>query len=184
MSAATLTDHEVELAVLAAADELFYRRGIAAVSMAEIRDLSGVSMRRLYGFANSKTDLVSRWLEHRHVSWTDGFFDRIARRQKEGEPLIDAIFHALADWMEQTDYRGCGFINTHAESSELADEHRVIIRMHKQALADRLSELDSDGAAIAVLVDGAIVQASIFASAEPIHLARHAANSLTKQATT
>jgi AcrR family transcriptional regulator len=183
MSAATLTDHDVELVVLAAADELFYRHGIAAVSMAEIRDLSGVSMRRLYGFADSKTDLVSRWLEHRHISWTNGFFDRVTRRQKKGEPLIDATFHALADWMEETDYRGCGFINTHAESSELADEHRVIIRMHKQTLADRLSELDSNGAAIAVLIDGAIVQASIFASAEPIHLARHTANSLTERGT-
>jgi len=181
MSAATLTDGDVELAVLAAADELFYRRGIAAVSMAEIRDASGVSMRRLYGFANSKTDLVSRWLEHRHVSWTDGFFERIARRQKQGEPAIDATFHALADWMEETDYRGCGFINTHAESSELVDEHRRIIRMHKQALADHLSALHADGAAIAVLIDGAIVQASIFANAEPIQLACQAAKSLSQK---
>jgi AcrR family transcriptional regulator len=183
MSAATLTDDDVELAVLTAADELFYRRGIAAVSMAEIRDASGVSMRRLYEFANSKTNLVSRWLEHRHVSWTDGFFDRISRRQEKGEALIDATFHALSDWMEETNYRGCGFINTHAESNELADEHRDTIRMHKQTLADHLSELHPHGAAIAVLIDGAIVQASMFANAEPIDIARSAANALSQKDT-
>jgi hypothetical protein len=41
-----------------------------------------------------------------------------------------------------------------------------------------LQETTEHGAALAVLVDGAIVQASIFGNAEPIEAARRAAQTL------
>jgi AcrR family transcriptional regulator len=173
--AATIDDTAAEAHVLAAADELFYRRGIAGVSMAEVRDRSGVSMRRLYALHPSKSDLIARWLEHRHVTWMEGFTHRVDTRLAGGDGAVDAIFGALADWMIETDFRGCGFINTHAESSASTDEHRVIIRAHKRSLAEYLESLVPDGALVAVLVDGAIVQASIFCDADPIGRAHRAA---------
>ena len=48
--------------VLQAADELFYAHGIGGVVMSDIRDVSGVSMRRLYAMYPSKSGLVVAWL--------------------------------------------------------------------------------------------------------------------------
>jgi len=166
MSPSILSDAEVASRVLAAADRLFYIRGIAEVTMAQIRDASGVSMRRLYGFAPSKSNLVAKWLEHRHLAWTNGFTERVDDYLAAGIAPVAAIFDALAAWMTATDFRGCGFINTHAESSELAAEHRGIIRQHKAELAEYLD------------FDGAIVQASIFESVEPIRQAQIVAQAL------
>lgn len=181
--AATIDAAGANLASLTAADELFYGRGVVAVSMAEIRDRSGVSLRRLYSLYPSKSDLVAGWLRHRHESWMAGYSGRVEGRLARGDEPVDAIFTALEVWMTETGFRGCGFINTHAESSELTDQHRSIIRDHKRSLAAYLDTLVPNGATVAVIVDGAIVQASIFCNTEPIQLARHAARALIAQDT-
>ncbi len=176
---ATLEHREAEQASLLAADELFYNRGVAAVTMAQIRDRSGVSLRRLYSMYPSKSDLITAWLNHRHLRWMAGFQQLVEHRMTKGHDPIDATFAALETWMSTTDFRGCGFINTHAETSELTDEHRAVIRNHKRAVADYLLSLTPNGGALAVLVDGAIVQAAIFADPEPIRTAHRAARSMT-----
>lgn len=181
MGASTQTDAEVESLVLDAADSLFYIRGIADVSMSEIRDAAKVSMRRLYRFAPSKADLVSRWLRYRHAAWTTGFAQRIDDHVAAGATPVDAIFDALADWMTDTNFRGCGFINTHAESGELTPEHERIIRDHKTGLAHYLDEVAGNGRALAVIVDGAIVQASIFSNTDPVRHAHLAAQAITSK---
>jgi AcrR family transcriptional regulator len=178
MSAATINAAEAQRALLDAADELFYERGIAAVSMADVRDASGLSMRRVYTLAESKADLIAQWLRHRHLMWSSGFRDRVNGHLAEGTQPLDAVFNALADWMTETNFRGCGFINTHAEASELTAEHQEIIRSHKAELATTLDTIVGDGAALAVLIDGAIVQAAIFRTTEPIEHARRAASAL------
>lgn len=176
--AATLDRIEAAAAALRAADDLFYRRGVAGVTMAQIRDQSGVSLRRLYSMYPSKSDLVAAWLEHRHGVWMDGFSGHVTVRLDDGADPVDAVFSALEAWMIETGFRGCGFINTHAERSELTEEHRDIIRMHKRAVADFLETVTPLAPAIALIVDGAIVQAAIFESAEPIHVAQRAASAL------
>jgi AcrR family transcriptional regulator len=179
--ASTLDDTSAIQALERTAGELFYARGIVDVSMADIRDASGLSMRRLYNLCPSKSDLISMWLRARHASWTADMTRRINERLAEHEAPVDAIFESLAGWMIDTNFRGCGFINTHAESSELTDDHVQIIRDHKRSVATYLSTITPCADAIAVLVDGGIVQAAIFASVEPIQLAQHAATALVAQ---
>ena len=181
--AATLTEADAERQALEAADDLFYARGVGSVTMGEIRDRSGVSLRRLYAMFPSKADLIAGWLRHRHTIWMDGFRADLQRALDQGAAPVDAVFDALASWMRATGWRGCGFINTHAASHELTDEHRRIIQDHKAALADELDRLVPNGRAIAVVVDGAIVQASIFDNDQPIELGRIAAHALVTGAT-
>ncbi|MDW3177539.1 MAG: TetR/AcrR family transcriptional regulator [Acidimicrobiia bacterium] len=173
--AATMDDTAATGALEQAADDLFYVHGVAGVSMAQIRDRSGVSLRRMYSICPSKSDLVSLWLRARHRVWMDGFSVAVSRNLATGSDPTDAVFDALASWMTATNFRGCGFINTHAESSELTEQHVEIIRGHKQSLARYLSSISADGDALAILVDGAIVQAAMFGSVEPIVHARRAA---------
>jgi AcrR family transcriptional regulator len=179
MSPAATLDHADALDALRhAADSLFYEQGVAGVTVAAIRDASGVSMRRIYELCPSKDDLVTLWLEYRHELWTTQFTAAVAVARATGRSPVDAVFDAIESWMVDTAFRGCGFINTHAEHAVLTDDHRRIIQHHKQHLADWLDGVTGEGQAIAVLVDGAIIQASMFQSTTPIDQARRAAHAL------
>jgi AcrR family transcriptional regulator len=141
--------------------------------MAEIRDESHVSLRRLYTLFGSKRGLVAAWLEERHRSWMDWFADSIERSRAAGvEPLL-AAFDAIDSW--------AATLNTAAEVAEIDDTHRAIIAAHKRQLIAYLAGLASEGGhepaeelaeMIGVLLDGSIVQSAVLSSRQPIAAAR------------
>jgi len=175
---ATSPPGEAQVQLQEAADRLFYRDGVVGVTVAAIRDESGVSLRRIYELCPSKADLVALWLRHRHKIWIEELTTAVEAEVASGAEPVAAVFMTIEQWMIDTDFRGCGFINTHAETSELTEEHVQIIQEHKQAVAQYLEELTGQGDVLAVLVDGAIVQASMFSSVEPIRAALAAAVAL------
>ena len=184
---ATLSIDESRRAVLRAADELFYARGITGVGMSDIRDASGVSMRRLYTVYPSKRELVAAWLTDRHDTWMAWFTAGVDRHIAAGADPALAPFDAIADWVVAPGYRGCAFINSLAETSEIDDSHRAIIAGHKRDLIEHLAHLamrDHPDAppwlpdALAVLVDGAIVQCTVFANTDALSAARSAVRQL------
>lgn len=185
--AATTSVDDARHAVLQAAGELFYARGIVAVAMSEIRDASGVSMRRLYTMYPSKSSLVAAWLRDRHTTWMAWFTASIERHVAAGADPVLATFDAIAEWVTTPGYRGCAFINSLAETSELDDVHRTIIADHKRDLVAHLARLAARqhpdappwlADALAVIVDGAIVHCTIFTSTEPLEAARAAVRQL------
>lgn len=185
--AATISTDDARHAVLRTADDLFYARGIGGVVMSDIRDASGVSMRRLYAMYPSKHELVAAWLADRHDRWMSWFTTAVERHAATGTDPVLATFDAIAEWVTTPGYRGCAFINSLAETSEVDDTHRTIIAAHKRDLVEHLARLATHDrpdapawlpAALAVLVDGAIVQASVFASTDPIDAARSAVHQL------
>ncbi len=185
--AATMTTDESRHAVLRAADELFYAHGIAGVVMSDVRDASGVSMRRLYSMYPSKRELVAGWLNDRHETWMAWFTDSVERHIAGGADPVMATFDAIADWVSSPGYRGCAFINSLAETHEIDDTHRTIIAAHKRNLIGHLADLAARGhqrrpawlpAALGVIVDGAIVQSTIFSSTDPLDAARSAVHQL------
>jgi AcrR family transcriptional regulator len=170
--------------VLAAADRAFYARGIAGTGMDEIRDEADVSLRRLYGLYPSKADLVTAWLRSRHRAWMEWFESSIDRRRRRGAAPLLAAFDAIAEWASAPGYRGCAFLNTAAETTEIDDVHRAIIAEHKRELIELLAGLAREGGyprarelgeTIAVLIDGAIVECAVLSSTRPIVAARRAA---------
>ena len=185
--AATRTVDDARRAVLRAADELFYARGIGGVVMSDIRDEAGVSMRRLYTLYPSKSDLVAGWLSDRHDRWMAWFTTAVDRHVAAGADPVLATFDAIAEWVTSPGYRGCAFINSLAETSELDDAHRAIIADHKRDLTRHLARLAARDhprgpawmpAALAVVIDGAIVQCTIFSSTAPLDAARSAIHHL------
>jgi len=185
--AATLDDDTARSAVLRSADAVFYARGVAGVGMADIRDDSGVSLRRLYGLYPSKSDLVAAWLTARHTTWMAWFEGAVDRLGAGGEEPLLAAFDALAEWAASPGYRGCAFVNTAAETTEIDDTHRRIIAAHKEDLLAYVTSLarqggyahpDRLGRMIGVLLDGAMIEAAVLASREPIDAARDAASVL------
>jgi AcrR family transcriptional regulator len=185
--AATLSTDDARRSVLRAADELFYAHGISGVVMSDIRDASGVSMRRLYTMYPSKSELVAGWLTDRHETWMAWFASSVERHVASGADAVLATFAAIADWVTTPGYRGCAFVNALAEASEIDDSHRTIIAAHKRDLLEYLAHIAARDhpdaprwlpAALAVIVDGAIVQCAIFASTEPLDAGRAAVRQL------
>ena len=185
--AATMSPDAAQRSVLRAADELFYAHGISGVVMSDIRDASGVSMRRLYALYLSKNELVAAWLTDRHDTWMAWFASSVERHVSGGADPVLATFDAIAEWVTSPGYRGCAFINSLAETSDIDDTHRTIIAAHKRDLVEHLAQLAARDhsnapswfpAALAVIVDGAIVQCTIFASTDPLDAARSAVHQL------
>jgi len=185
--AATIDDDTARAAVLRSADAVFYERGVAGVGMADIRDDSGVSLRRLYALYPSKRELVAAWLTARHTTWMEWFEGAIERLGAAGEEPILAAFDAVAEWASSPGYRGCAFVNTAAEATEIDDTHRRIIADHKENLLTYVTSLAEEGGyqeparlgrMIGVLLDGAMVESAVLSSTEPIAAAREAASLL------
>ena len=185
--AATMTIDDAQQRVLASADELFYSRGIAAVTMSDVRNRSGVSLRRLYSLYPAKKDLVAAWLGDRHDTWMGWFTESVDRHASAGTDALLATFDVVEEWINSPVYRGCGFINSIAETTEIDDRHRMIIASHKRDLINHLAALATRDhptspawlpQAIAVILDGAFVQCAIFKSTEPLRAAKLAVRQL------
>lgn len=177
-------DDTARAAVLEAADAAFYRLGVGGAGMTEIRDQSGVSLRRLYALYGSKSELVAAWLTARHGTWMAWFTDIVERRRAGGEDAVLAAFGAIEEWSTSPGYRGCAFLNTAAEAGEINDTHRAIIASHKRDLIGVLAELAAAAGSrqpgrlaemLGVLIDGAIVQSAVLGSSQPVAAAREAA---------
>ncbi|RCK68937.1 TetR/AcrR family transcriptional regulator [Desertihabitans brevis] len=99
--------------VLAAAEELFYERGITAVGVDLVAERSGVTKRTLYNQFGSKDQLVTAYLGERDRRWR-----ALVRSTVDdcADPLdaVTAPFEALREW-SRTSTRGCAFVNALAE---------------------------------------------------------------------
>jgi AcrR family transcriptional regulator len=185
--AATRTVEDAGVAILAAADRLFYERGVAGVGMDDVRDEAGVSLRRLYSLYPSKRDLIAAWLRDRHERWMSWFRGAVDASTAHGVDPLVATFDAIEAWASSPSYRGCAFLNLLAETTEIDDEHRDIAADHKRELVRYLASLAATAHADApawlpsvfgVLIDGSIVQAAVFGSVDPVRDARRAAAQL------
>ncbi|MFI7705859.1 TetR family transcriptional regulator C-terminal domain-containing protein [Nonomuraea sp. NPDC049480] len=78
------------------------------------------------------------------------------------------MFEWLERWFGEDDFRGCGFVNAHAELGATSEAVRDVVERHKQRLRDYLrglvAEADDPGLLaeqLLVLVDGATVTAMV-----------------------
>jgi len=169
--------------VLDTAAELFYRDGVRAVGVDRIASESGVAKMTLYYHFRSKDELVAAWLRRRDEEWMRWLKGAVERQ--DGHRLL-AVFDALGEWFETPTFRGCAFVNAYAELGWSNPAAAEIVASHKRTLTEYLAhlarqegaaELDADalGRELLLLVDGAIVTASIQGSARPADDARKAA---------
>lgn len=142
MTAAATAVHAVrsEDPVLRAAAELFYARGIAAVSVQDIRSRAGVSLKSMYATYPSKEELVVAYLRRTHEVW-----------MRELRAAIDAA----------PDFAGCGIANTRGQA--IGERSREVVREHVSQLEQLCVEVAGDedsGRTLLLLVEGAIATAA------------------------
>ena len=152
-----------------------------AVGVDRIAAESGVAKMTLYYHFRSKDELVAAWLRRRDEEWMS-WLESSVERQRGNRVL--AVFDALREWFETPTFRGCAFVNAYAELGWSNPAAAEIVASHKRTLTEYLAYIArEEGAAepdalareLLLLVDGAIVTASIQGSARPADDAREAA---------
>lgn len=160
--------------LLDAAARLFYAHGVVATGIDTITADAGVAKKSLYNNFSSKADLVTAYLEARHLEWLDLYRARQAAAATPRERIL-AVFDAYADHANsvyQYGFRGCGLLNAAAELPAGAPGRRAV-RQHKEEVEHLLfvplAELtggDVDRAVraarhLAFLLEGAMARAGL-----------------------
>ncbi|GAB3206795.1 TetR/AcrR family transcriptional regulator [Marinactinospora thermotolerans] len=174
-------------ALLAAASELFYERGIHAVGVDAIAERAGVTKKTLYDRFGSKERLVVEYLSARDVQWRELLDGYLRAADGTPEARLEAVFAAAAEWARVRGSKGCAMINAHAEISDPAHPAYAVIVGHKRWMLALFAELvDEAGIAeprrvaehMLLLYEGALVTAGMGVVDDPFSRAATAALAL------
>jgi len=157
--------------LLAAAYELFSRRGVQAVGVDAIIEHSGVARQTMYRQFGSKQELVLAYLARREELWTRRWLQFEVQRRAPEDPRgqLLAVFDVFDSWFGTRDFEGCSFINVMLEHPDPGHPlHRACaaylarIRDFLEALARQAGIADAESFARQwhVLMKGAIVAAA------------------------
>ena len=180
-------DEIVEIASL-----LFYRQGYGATGVKQIIEQAGIAKGTFYSHFKSKEDLGVEWLRSRHIQWNSWLNESLESVEDSGEKIL-AAFTFLEAWLKESQYRGCAFLNTMAETPDSSSPMRQQAVQHKRQLHKTFQSLMADhfkneavtegfvdqkaGAAF-LLFEGALVESQNFEDPLPIHVARQQVQSL------
>jgi AcrR family transcriptional regulator len=130
--------------ILAAARELFYRRGIHAVGVEAIAEAAGTNKMTLYRHFASKDVLVAACLRELTQEF-DVAWDAIAAAHV-GDPKgqLMAWLRHVCEFKEHEAERGCALANAAVELPDKDHPARLVIREFKTALRERLIRLCRD----------------------------------------
>jgi AcrR family transcriptional regulator len=153
--------------LLAAAYELFSRRGVQAVGIDAIIERSGVARQTMYRHFASKQELVLAFLERRDEVWTRRWLQaEVQRRATDPQERLLAIFDVFDEWFRTPEFEGCSFINVMLEHPDpnhpvhrAAAAYLAGIRHFLEDLGRRAGIADADGFAREwqILMKGSIV---------------------------
>ncbi|MDB5401397.1 MAG: transcriptional regulatory protein [Rhodopila sp.] len=143
--------------IMAAADRLFYQKGIRAVGVDAVAAEAGISKRSLYDTFPSKDALVAAYLRQR-------IQPLLASDQAPAAQVLD-LFDQLQTRFAKGDFRGCPFVNAVTELADDCETARGIAsgykedrRQHIAALLSQAGAPDPDVLAshVVLLFEGAI----------------------------
>jgi len=151
--------------IVAAANRLFYREGIRAVSVDAVAEEAGITKRSLYYHFKSKDDLIEAYLAYRDQPNLDAYRRWFDEKDGSTAERIEAIFQGLTKAASHPKWKGCGFLRTSAELANLPG-HPAIVRgaAHKKKIetwlagclaADGIDHSGDIARQIVLLIDGA-----------------------------
>jgi len=154
--------------ILAAASKLFYKEGLQNVGIDRIIAESGVAKMSLYNHFKSKDDLIAAYLQQRVENWEPWFQQKVEELATDPREQILVIFDILHAWFEETNFRGCAFINSTVELANPAHPAFQVAVQHKQAMFDYILSLtkaanlnspEDIAHQLQILIEGAIIVA-------------------------
>ena len=139
--AADLAEAAPRERILAAAQQLFYRHGIRAVSVDEIAEAASTNKMTLYRHFVSKDLLVTEYLRGRAAD-AQRIWDDVARAHPDA-PLaqLEAWVGNISARLAENGNRGCALANAAIEIPEKDHPARPVIERHKTYQCEQLARL-------------------------------------------
>lgn len=166
---------------------LFNEFGYHATGIDRILAASGVSKATLYKHFRSKEQLILAVLEQRQGQWLERLTAAMdAAGAKRGAAVL-ILFDELDEWFHSEDFYGCNFIHASAEYAQEDADIQAFAAAHKEKVFQLiLDHLPGKGkkaraelaAQLALLADGAIVQAHTRGNKHAAKLAKKIAEQL------
>jgi AcrR family transcriptional regulator len=152
--------------ILAAAAEVFTRRGIHAAGINEVAEAAGASKLTIYRNFGSKEGLVEAVLTDR-TQRVRAWQMRAVDQAPPGRARILAVFDLVAGWYSEAGFRGCAMMNAATEDRDhdaaprrLAREHLAFYRDLFEQLLEEAGARDPEITArqLVVVLEGAVEQ--------------------------
>ena len=150
--------------IVSAANRLFYREGIRAVSVDAVAEEAGITKRSLYYHFKSKDDLVAAYLEYRDQPNLAAYMRWFSDTEGSTADKMAGIFDRLAKSAAHPKWKGCGFLRTSAELANLPGHPAITLgAAHKKRIeawiascleADGILEAETTARQIRLLLDG------------------------------
>lgn len=126
--------------ILQVASVLFYTQGYHATGINQIIREAKVAKASFYDHFSSKEALAVAYLERRREKWI-GLLKQAAAQSDDPTQKIVALFDFLEQWITDTEFRGCAFLNIASEFPTTENQIRVTVAAHKQTQRDFIVEL-------------------------------------------
>ncbi|MEM9903967.1 MAG: TetR/AcrR family transcriptional regulator [Cyanobacteria bacterium P01_D01_bin.44] len=126
--------------ILKTADRLFYEQGYLATGINQIIADARVAKASFYQHFPSKEDLLMAYIAA-HNAELFGELYRVIKPHDKAKAKVIALFDYLMVFTEQTEFRGCAFVNLTAEFPEPDSQPRQRIAQFKTDLRDFIEQL-------------------------------------------
>ena len=171
--------------LLQTARQLFIRRGASNVGINEVTEEAGVARMTLYNNFPSKEALTVAVYEDMTAAALRAL-EETAKSAGTEKARIDAIFGLFGKRAGSGEYRGCPFIHASLQEAAPSGPVHAVVQRYKRALRQQVFEALEEGRAkraeladqIVLLLDGAVTEAYIGGVADPMTVARRAAEAL------
>lgn len=175
--------------VLETASKLFYTQGYNQTGINQIIQEAKVAKASMYQHFRSKEDIAVAYLSARHIMWVEDLINFVSNEKSNTKKLIKS-FDYLIHWLEEVDFRGCGFQNIFVDLP--ADNHKIKgqVQYHKNELRKLVQSLiktesqfstkegEQIGDEILILMEGSIILSQIQKSIWPIQAGKRACQKL------
>ena len=180
--------------LVAAAVELFYRHGFAAVGIDRVIAAAGVTKTTFYKHFESKDDLMVAAVRRRD-EWESAAWQRAVRRLAGDPPTAAGQFLAALDvmdrWFNDPDFHGCMYLNTAVEFPNPHDPVHQAAAAHQRRMHDHWRDVAKAGGADAAgaetvadcftaLVQGALVMRQTLGRDDAARVVRPAVEQLVR----
>lgn len=192
MPASSTTTNSKREEIIEIASRLFYEQGFGATGIKQIIEEAGIAKGTFYSHFQSKVELGVAWLQGRHHLWIGWFKGAVNGADSPADKLL-APFNLLESWLKESDFRGCAFLNTMAETPDADHKMRFEVKAHKTDLHNGFRDLATayfqdestsgdeaaaKGSTIYLLFEGALIESQNFHETWPVESARAAVEAM------
>ena len=180
--------------ILEVASELFFQNGYRATGINEVIAKAGVAKATFYSHFPSKEALAQAYIENAARAELRYLDECIARGRNPLERFLSVMI-SLQDWLKETDYRGCPFINLASEAPDpnsplreagkwvYAEARQRVARVSRELVASdatKYGHVDSEGLTrdYMLLFAGAVSLAGLYHAMWPVEEALEGVHAL------